>query len=260
MGRGFRFLDAGGVAMEPTTGNMADLQELQEDGVAERLEYVGRALDTLRKELDGKAALLGFAGSPWTLANFMLEGGSALKFVKATELFLHNRPAYDLLAEKLTRAVTDFLRMQIAHGADAVQIFDSLGGELPSADFPAASGHWMARIIAGLQGRAPVIVYSKGTRDWHSLGSLGANVIGIDHGISLVEAERHLPRDVGLQGNLAPALLSEAKPEIVVSSARALMEQMRDRNGYIFNLGHGVPPSAKMENLEALAATVQNFV
>jgi uroporphyrinogen decarboxylase len=89
---------------------------------------------------------------------------------------------------------------------------------------------------------------------------MGANVIGIDHGIALAEAERRLPRDTGLQGNLDPALLSDAEPATVAAETRRLLEQMRDRNGYIFNLGHGVPPSARMENLEALAATIQNFV
>jgi uroporphyrinogen decarboxylase len=118
----------------------------------------------------------------------------------------------------------------------------------------------MESIVAKLNGRAPVIVYSKGTRAWDALAKIGANVIGIDHGISLAEAERRLPRDTGLQGNLDPALLTGAEPATVAAETRGLLEQMRDRNGYIFNLGHGVPPSAKMENLEALAATIQNFV
>ena len=105
-----------------------------------------------------------------------------------------------------------------------------------------------------------MIVYSKGTRAWEALAKIGANVIGIDHGIALEEAERRLPRDTGLQGNLDPALLSGAAPETVAAETRRLLELMRDRNGYIFNLGHGVPPDAKMENLEALAETIQNFV
>jgi uroporphyrinogen decarboxylase len=239
---------------------VADIRKLDETGVPDRLGYVAGALELIKRKLDGRAALLGFAGSPWTLANFMLEGGSAPKFVKARQLFDRDRSTYNLLADKLTVAVTDFLLMQIACGVDAVQIFDSAGGDLPAADFEAASGRWMARIVSKLNKRAPVIVYSKGTRAWEALAKIGANVIGIDHGIPLEEAERRLPRDTGIQGNLDPALLAGAAPQTVAAETRRILEVMRDRNGYIFNLGHGVPPNAKLENLEALAETVQSFV
>jgi uroporphyrinogen decarboxylase len=238
----------------------ADIRRLAEAGVPERLGYVAGALELVKRNLAGSAALLGFAGSPWTLANFMLEGGSATKFVKARQLFEQDRGSYDLLAGKLAAAVTEFLEMQIACGVDAVQIFDSAGGDLPAADFEAASGRWMERIVAKIRGRAPVIVYSKGTRAWEALAKVGADVIGIDHGIGLKEAERRLPRETGLQGNLDPALLAGAKPEEVAAETRRLLELMRGRNGYIFNLGHGVPPDAKLENIAALADTVQSYV
>jgi uroporphyrinogen decarboxylase len=260
MGQAFRFRDNGGVQMERPVRDLSDIRKLLETGVSDRLGYVADALELTRRNLHGRTALLGFAGSPWTLANFMLEGGSAKKFTKARKLFEHDRNTYNLLAGKLTAAVTEFLQMQIACGVDAVQIFDSAGGDLPAAHFEAASGRWMEMIVAKLNGSAPVIVYSKGTRAWEALAKIGANVIGIDHGIALEEAERRLPRDTGLQGNLDPALLSGAAPETVAAETRRLLELMRDRNGYIFNLGHGVPPDAKMENLEALAETIQNFV
>ena len=150
--------------------------------------------------------------------------------------------------------------MQIACGVDAVQIFDSAGGDLPASDFEAASGRWMQEIVSKLGGQAPVIVYSKGTRAWDALAKIGANVIGIDHEVALEEAARRLPQDTGIQGNLDPALLSGAEPDTVAAQTRRLLELMRGRNGYIFNLGHGVPPNARMENLQALADTVQNFV
>ncbi len=260
MGQGFRFRDSGGVEMESALHDLSDIHKLLEVGVSERLQYVAVALELIKRNLDGRTALLGFAGSPWTLANFMLEGGSAKQFARAQELFRRDRTTYNLLAGKLTAAVTEFLQMQIACGVDAVQIFDSVGGDLPAADFEAASGRWMEMIVSQLNGQAPVIVYSKGTRAWDALAKIGANVIGIDHGMQLAEAERRLPRDTGLQGNLDPALLTGAEPATVAAETRRLLEQMRDRNGYIFNLGHGVPPAAKMENLEALAAAVQNFV
>jgi uroporphyrinogen decarboxylase len=260
MGQSFRFGDSGGVEMEAPVRDASDIGNLTETAVPERLAYVAAALETVKRELDGRAALLGFAGSPWTLASFMLEGGSAKKFVKTRQLFDQDRDTFNLLAGKLTAAVTDFLLMQISCGADAVQIFDSAGGDLPIRDFEAASGRWMREIVSKLNKRAPVIVYSKGTRAWDALASIGANVIGVDHGIALDEAERRLPRDTGLQGNLDPALLSDADPGVVAGQTRRLLELMRDRNGYIFNLGHGVPPNAKLENLDALADTVQSFL
>jgi uroporphyrinogen decarboxylase len=220
---------------------------------------VAAAIQGVKSELDSGTALLGFAGSPWTLANFMLEGGSARAQTKALQLFRSDRALFDSLSEELTLAVIEFLKMQIAAGVDAIQIFDSLGGLLPVEDFEEASGQWMRTIIAALEGKVPVIVYSKGSRDWTSLVQTGAQAIGIDHEIDLGEAAQKVPGGVAVQGNLAPELLAGADPRLVAAEASRLLELMRGRDGYIFNLGHGVPADAKMENLEALVSTVQNF-
>jgi uroporphyrinogen decarboxylase len=260
MGQSFRFRDSGGVEMESPVRDWSDIRKLQHAGVADRLDYVADALTLIKRNLHDQTALLGFAGSPWTLANFMLEGGSSKNFTKARRLFESDHNTYNLLADKLTSAVTEFLQMQIACGVDAVQIFDSVGGILPASEFEAASGRWIEKIVAKIDRKVPVIVYSKGTRDWDGLANTGANVIGIDHGVPLEDAERHLPRDIGIQGNLDPALLTDGTPETVAAETRRLLELMRDRNGYIFNLGHGVPPDAKMENLEALVTTAQDYL
>jgi uroporphyrinogen decarboxylase len=259
MGQPFRFGDSGGVEMERPVRDLSDIRSLLETGVSERLGYVAGALELVKRSLDGRAALLGFAGSPWTLANFMLEGGSARAQTKALQLFRSDRALFDSLSEELTLAVIEFLKMQIAAGVDAIQIFDSLGGLLPVEDFEEASGQWMRTIIAALEGKVPVIVYSKGSRDWTSLVQTGAQAIGIDHEIDLGEAAQKVPGGVAVQGNLAPELLAGADPRLVAAEASRLLELMRGRDGYIFNLGHGVPADAKMENLEALVSTVQNF-
>ena len=180
--------------------------------------------------------------------------------------------------EKLTAAVTAYLQMQIAAGADALQIFDSHGGHLPSADFQEASGRWMREIIFRLQGRAgsplpavgahgvtrptniPIIAFSLGTHgNWNDLAATGANVLGIDWQFSLAEARKLLPEKIGIQGNLNPTLLADATPEKVAAETNHLLAEMRGRNGYIFNLGHGVPPTAKLENIAALVETVKKF-
>src|SRR2546430_16783509 len=130
--------------------------------------------------------MLGFAGSPWTLANFMLEGGGAKQYTKAKALFYSNPVLFGQLLEKLTQAVTDFLQLQIDAGADAVQIFDSLGGVLSEGNFASASAQWMKQIIASLKGEAPVIIFSKGAHgNWHELVDTGAQILGIDCNVHL---------------------------------------------------------------------------
>ena len=264
----------------------ADIERLSVERVVERLSYVDQALRLVRKELGDQTALIGFSGSPWTLATFMMEGGSAEKYTRALRLFREDRETFYKLAGKLTAAVTAYLQIQISAGVDALQIFDSHGGQLAPTEFQEASGRWMRDIIAGLDQRAagilpadqaseksvlptgrrqhvesiPIIVFSLGTHgNWDDLLATGASVLGIDWQFPLAHARRLLPADIALQGNLAPALLSDATPEIVAQETRAVLETMRGRKGHIFNLGHGVPPNAKLENIAALVETVRNF-
>ena len=260
LGQGFSFRDGGGVEMDFVVRDRNDVRRLNTQGVCDRLQYVAEAIRCAKSELGLDTTLLGFAGSPWTLANFMLEGGSAGAHTKALQLFRSDRALFDSLSEELALAVIEFLQMQINAGVDAIQLFDSLGGLLPVEDFEAASGQWMRMIVSALRGQVPVIVYAKGVRRWESLIKTGAQAIGIDHEFELAEAKQILPTRVAIQGNLAPGLLSGAEPGEVASQTTRLLELMRGRDGYIFNLGHGVPPDAKQENLEALVSTVQNFV
>jgi uroporphyrinogen decarboxylase len=146
--------------------------------------------------------------------------------------------------------------MQIAAGADAVQIFDSLGGLLSPEDFPQASAHWMTEIISALGGTVPVIVFSKDYHDWNMLKATGADVLGVGSSVRLSDVRKALPPSVGIQGNLEPSLLTTT-PDRVVPETQRILEEMRGRPGHIFNLGHGVPPDAKLENIEALVKTVR---
>jgi uroporphyrinogen decarboxylase len=260
MGQPYRFRETGGIEMDFKISSSADVEKLSVERVCKRLNYVAAALKILRKQLGNQTALIGFSGSPWTLATFMMEGGSAEKFTKAKELFDSDKKTFSTLMEKLTAAVTAYLQMQIAAGADALQIFDSHGGHLPAADFQEASGRWMRDIISNLHSKVPVIVFSLGAHgNWNDLAATGANVLGIDWKFSLAEARKILPKNIGIQGNLNPALLAEATPEQIAAETNRLLEEMRGRNGYIFNLGHGVPPTAKLENIAALVETVKKF-
>ena len=236
-----------------------DIERLDDSAVEERLHYVVEALGLLRKELGDEKALLGFAGSPWTLACFMLEGGSSKDYSKAKQLFYSEPEVFNRFCEKLTRAITRFLRMQIEAGVDAVQIFDSLGGMLADNVFEAASGRWIKDVITGLEGKVPVIVFAKGVHDcWDCLAGTGAQILGVDWTMRLSKVHSSLPEGVGVQGNLDPSLLFTNRDVIAVETSR-ILEEMRGAKGHIFNLGHGVMPGAKLETIESLVKTVTEF-
>jgi len=150
--------------------------------------------------------------------------------------------------------------MQIATGIDSLQIFDSHGGHLEASEFQEASGRWTKEIIANLGGKIPVIHFSLGTHgNWPDLIASGANVIGIDWQTDLAEARKIIPSHIALQGNLSPTLIAESTPDVVATETRKVLETMRGRPGHIFNLGHGLTPAAKLENISALVETVKAF-
>jgi len=259
MGQTYSFKETGGVIMDFAVTSRADIEKLSVERVVERLSYVDKALRILRKELGDQTALLGFTGSPWTLATFMMEGSSVPKYSRALQLFREDKKTYFALAEKLTAAITAYLKMQIATGIDALQIFDSHGGHLAPSEFQEASGRWIKDIVTALGAKVPVIAFSLGTHgNWPDLIASGANVIGIDWQTSLADARNIVPPHIALQGNLPPTLLAESTPEIVAAETRKVLESMRGRPGHIFNLGHGLTPAAKLENISALVNTVKN--
>jgi uroporphyrinogen decarboxylase len=260
MGQAYSFKETGGVVMDFAVTSQAQIERLSVDGVVEKLDYVDRALRILRRELGDRTALLGFSGSPWTLATFMMEGASVPKYSRAVQLFREDKKTYFALAEKLTAAVTAYLKMQIAAGVDALQIFDSHGGHLAPAEFQEASGRWMKEIVASLGAAVPVIVFSLGAHgNWPDLIATGANVMGIDWETPLAEARRIIPSHIAVQGNLAPAWLADESPEVVTAETRKVLEAMRGRPGHIFNLGHGLTPTAKLENIAAVVDTVKSY-
>lgn len=271
LGQAYRFKETGGVVMDFAVQSPTDVARLSVEKVCERLAYVDKALRLLRKELGEQTALIGFSGSPWTLATFMMEGGSVPKYSRALALFREEPKVYSALAEKLTLAVTAYLKMQISAGVDALQLFDSHGGHLAANEFQEASGRWMQDILTALRptrplatdnpmATVPVIVFSLGTHgNWQDLIATRADVLGIDWQTSLAEVRRLVPEGIGLQGNLTPTLLSEATTDVVERETKLVLETMRGRNGHIFNLGHGLTPAAKLENIAALVNTVRSF-
>jgi len=259
LGQRYEFRDRGGIEMEFKLKTAADIDRLEVAAVTERLQYVAKALPLVKTALGGRTALIGFAGSPWTLANFMIEGGGVKEYTKAKALCYTDPALFGRLLEKLTRAVTDFLQLQIDAGADAIQIFDSLGGVLSDSNFVQASGQWMKQIISALKRQVPVIAFSKGTHgNWNELAELGAQVLGIDSNVRLGQMRERLPAHVAVQGNLDPFWLTTT-PELVAHETRRILLEMHGRPGHIMNLGHGVPPNSKLENIESLVETVRGW-
>jgi uroporphyrinogen decarboxylase len=260
LGQTYHFKETGGVQMDFAVTCKADIEKLSVERVVERLSYVDKALRMLRKELGDQTALIGFSGSPWTLATFMMEGASVPKYSRALQLFREDPKTYFALAEKLTAAVTVYLQMQIATGVDAVQLFDSHGGHLAPTEFQEASGRWMKEIISHLGSKTPVIAFSLGTHgNWNDLIASGANVLGIDWQTSMADARKLIPAHIAMQGNLSPLHIAESTPEVVAAETRKILEAMRGRPGHIFNLGHGLTPGAKLESIAALVETVKTF-
>ncbi|MDQ5977869.1 MAG: uroporphyrinogen decarboxylase [Verrucomicrobiota bacterium] len=259
LGQPYKFRDGGGIEMEFRLDNRQQLDRLDPVGVQFRLDYVGKALERVKAELKGERALLGFGGSPWTLATYMVEGGSSDDYVRIKELFYTDRAFFDALMEKLTAALIEYFQMQIRAGADAIQLFDSWGGIIAGQDYEAASLRWMRAIIAALPKDFPVILYAKGVNSQLTdLAFSGARVLGVDWTVDLGVVRRLVPANIALQGNLDPVLMNTT-PDIVRRETTRLLESLRGAPGHILNLGHGIMPQAKIECMEALVDTVTRW-
>jgi len=260
LGQGYKFRDEGGIAMEFRLDTRAQIDALAPAAaVPERLAYVADTLALLKTELAGQKMLLGFGGSPWTLATYMVEGGSSEDFERIKLLFYTDRATFDALLEKLTAALIAYFQMQIRAGADAIQIFDSWGGIVAGPDYEAASLQWIRQIVAALPREFPVILYAKGTAPHLTDQAFtGVRVLSVDWTSDLAIVRRTLPANVAVQGNLDPVLLNTT-PAIVRRETARLLESMRGTSGHIFNLGHGIMPQAKLECMSALVDTVTGW-
>jgi uroporphyrinogen decarboxylase len=211
------------------------------------LPYVVDAVRAIRRELNGTVPLIGFSGSPWTLATYMIEGGSSRDFAKS-KYWLYNQPQLlHALLDKLAASVVNYLNAQIEAGAQAVQIFDTWGGVLSHRAYREFSLSYMKKIVEGLtresEGRqVPVIIFTKGGGQWlEAIADTGCDAAGLDWTTSLREARRRVGTKVALQGNMDPALL-RASPDVIVAEVDRILEDFGQGTGHVFNLGHGITP------------------
>jgi uroporphyrinogen decarboxylase len=264
MGLGLYFVTGEGPKFERPLNNAGDIERLPRPDVAESLGYVMDAVSLTRRELGGKVPLIGFSGSPWTLATYMIEGGSSKTFGKAKRLLYQDPGLAHALLEKLADTVTDYLNAQIESGAQAVQIFDTWGGALSSNAYQEFSLRYMERIVGGLKRendgrRVPVILFSKGCNtQLEALAATGCDALGVDWTITLDEARSRVGDRVALQGNLDPSVLL-AEPDVIRREVRRTLESFGSGNGHVFNLGHGITPDVDPDHLAALIREVREF-
>jgi uroporphyrinogen decarboxylase len=227
------------------------------DAVAERIDaadslgFVMEAIRLVRSELAGKVPLIGFAGAPFTLASYVIEGGGSRDYLQTKRLMFGDKGAWDALMTKLTDAVVDYLRAQIAAGAEVLQVFDSWVGALGPDDYARYVQPHMARLFASLAAHVPVIHFGTGNSALYTLmAKAGGDVIGLDWRVNLA-AEWQTLGPVAVMGNLDPGSLL-APREVLQARAQAVLDQAAGRPGHVFNLGHGVFPSASVDQVKAL--------
>lgn len=257
LGQSYGFRDGQGIDMEFTVRSRADFRRLSSSDAADRLDYVYRALIAARAQLGEERALIGFGGSPWTLAAYMVEGGSSGEGKIIRAMAERNDPVLAELLALVTKTLAAYFRRQIAAGADAIQIFDSWAAWC--VNYEEWSLRWVRELLSELKPEVPVILFARGrNRDAAAMQTAGARVLSLDWETPLSEVRRSLGPAVALQGNLDPSFL-ENDPAVAAAAAQRVLGDMAGQHGYIFNLGHGIRPSARPESVGAVAEAVRNF-
>jgi uroporphyrinogen decarboxylase len=264
LGLGLEFEAGEGPKLDRPVRTPADIDRLPTLDPEVDLRYVMDAVRTIRRELDGRVPLIGFAGSPWTVATYCVEGGGSKAFARIKAM-LYGAPGelHRLLAH-LTRATTDYLNAQIRAGAQAVMVFDTWGGALAPAAYREFSLRYMAEIVAGLvrehEGRrVPAILFTKGGGQWLAdLAATGADALGVDWTTDLSSARAAVGGRVALQGNLDPSVLY-APPAVIREQVGRVLASYGQGPGHVFNLGHGIHPDVPPEHAGAMVDAVHEL-
>ena len=264
LGQGLYFEEGEGPKFRKTIREASDVENLPTVNMPSELSYVMDAVSVIRKELNGSVPLIGFSGSPWTLATYMIEGGGSKDFRHAKQFMYDNPEAMHLLLDKLADAVTDYLNGQIAAGAQAVQIFDTWGGILTPSCYQEFSLAYMEKIVANLtkesEGRkVPSIVFTKNGGQWlESIVASGADAVGLDWTIDIGEARQRAKGQVALQGNMDPTMLYSS-PQAIRKEVGVILEAYGSGAGHVFNLGHGITPQVNPDNVSVFVEAVHEL-
>lgn len=264
MGQGLYFSEGEGPRFRKVVRSEKDVEQLPELNTAKDLPYVTDAVSVIRRELNGSVPLIGFSGSPWTLATYMIEGSGSKDFRNAKAFMFNHPEAMHLLLEKLTRGVIDYLNAQIAAGAQAVQIFDTWGGVLSTHAYREFSLAYMQKIVSGLTKEAdgrkvPVILFTKNGGLWlEDIAATGCDSVGLDWTIDIGQARARIGGQVSLQGNMDPTILYASGKSIRAEVERILRDYGQGP-GHVFNLGHGITPDVDPANVSVFVESVHEL-
>ena len=264
MGLGLYFAEGEGPRFEKPVRSAADVDALPVPDPEDELRYVMDAVRLIRRTLNNRIPLIGFSGSPWTLATYMVEGSSTKTYSKVKGMLYNEPQLMHRMLDTVARSVTTYLNAQIAAGAQAVMVFDTWGGVLTPPDYIEFSLNYMQQIVSGLTresgGRkVPVILFTKGGCQWlEIMADTGCDALGIDWSTDLAAARKRVGDRVALQGNLDPAVLY-ASPEVIRDKVSDVLAAFGKGSGHVFNLGHGITPDVDPEHAGALINAVHEF-
>ncbi|MCH7623774.1 MAG: uroporphyrinogen decarboxylase [Nitrospinae bacterium] len=260
MGTGLEFIVGDGPSIPRPVRDAKAVENLRPVNAEEQLGFVGEAIRMVRKEISGKVPLIGFAGAPFTLSSYMVEGGKSREF-KITKMMMFETPeTWALLMDKVCATLIDYLKMQVKAGAQALQIFDSWVGCLSPHDYTKYVLPYTKRVIDGLKEcGVPVINFSTGTSTMlPTVAQAGGDVISFDWRISLDDAWKQIGYDQPIQGNLDPVLLFAPLP-VIKERVHEIMRQADGRPGHIFNLGHGILQHTPVDHVKAVCDMVHEY-
>lgn len=264
MGLGLYFETGEGPKFKKTIKSMADVKNLAIPDPELELGYVMDAVRTIRKNLKGEVPLIGFSGSPWTLATYMVEGGASKAFTKIKKMAFADPQVLHLLLDKLADSVILYLNAQIAAGAQSVMVFDTWGGVLSPRDYKLFSLQYMEKIVAGLtrtyEGiKVPVTLFTKNGGMWlESIAATGCDGIGLDWTIDIANAKARVGDKVALQGNMDPSVLYAGK-ERIEQEVQDILAGFGEGEGHVFNLGHGIHLDVPPENAGHFVDAVHKY-
>ncbi|MGQ0286623.1 uroporphyrinogen decarboxylase [Pasteurellaceae bacterium 22721_9_1] len=253
MGLGLSFGAGEGPKFAKPIENVLDVKNLPIPDPEGELQYVMNAVRTIRRELKGEVPLIGFSGSPWTLATYMVEGGSSKAFTKIKKMMYADPQLLYQLLDKVADAVILYLNAQIKAGAQAVMIFDTWGGVLAHRDYIDFSLQYMHKIVDGLirenEGRkVPVTLFTKGGGLWlEQIANTGCDAVGLDWTVNIADAKARIGHKVALQGNMDPSVLY-GSAERIEQEVRSILADFGQGSGHVFNLGHGIHLDVPVEN------------
>lgn len=259
MGMHLELIESKGPVFSEPIRSAAQIENLETGGLLARLDYVMQAVKMTKEKLNGRVPLIGFSGSPWTLATYMVEGKGSKNF-DVIKSFVYNEPkAAHKLLQILADSVVEYLQAKIDAGCDAVQIFDTWASILSPADFEEYSLKYISYICDNLQSKGvPVIVFAKGVGSYQNLAQLKCDVLGVDWTKELSKVRAEISGEKSLQGNLDPTVLFAPKEKIRKETERVL-QSYGEGGGHIFNLGHGILPKTPVENVQYLVECVREL-